>query len=205
MVCDTSSSQDASTHQIWDSYLKLYKRYAPDTIILKTRSEVKVKVTVTRKWYATLSHPKMHPQTKFGIPSSKNIGDMDRTQKRDGQTDSAITICLPKILWGHKNQQRTQKHENFPSMQRIYFITQIRPDGLPDLNPNCVILLWHTWKNYLKIFILKKISRWQKNIKNFPSCKEFTVSPRSGQMYCLIWIQTVWHSNGMPERIIWRY
>ena len=63
------------------------KRYAPDTIILKTRSEVKVKVTVTRKWYATLRHPKMYPYTKFGIPTSKNIGDMDRTRKRDGLTD----------------------------------------------------------------------------------------------------------------------
>ena len=56
-------------------------RYAPDTIILKTRSEVKVKVTVTQKWYATLRHPKMYPHTKFGIPISKNIGDMLRTQQ----------------------------------------------------------------------------------------------------------------------------
>ena len=56
-------------------------------IIIKTRSEVKVKVTVTRKWYATLRHPKMYPHTKFGIPNSKNIGDMDRTLKRDGRTD----------------------------------------------------------------------------------------------------------------------
>ena len=86
-------------------------RYAPDTIILKTRSEVKV--TVTRKWYATLRHPKMYPHTKFGIPNSMNIGDMDRTRKRDGRTDgqterrtdSAITICLPKFLWGHKNKK----------------------------------------------------------------------------------------------------
>ena len=153
MVCDTLPSKDVSTHQIWNSYLKeyrryapdsmqfletrsevkfnvtvtelwyltlrhpkmhqhtkfeiptSYKRYAPDTIILKTRSEVKV--TVTRKWYATQRHPKMHPHTKFGIPTSKNKGDMDRTQKRDGRTDrrtdSAITICLPKFLWGHKN------------------------------------------------------------------------------------------------------
>ena len=62
-------------------------RYAPDTIIIKTRSEVKVKVTVTRKWYATLRHPKMYPHTKFGIPTSKNKGDMDRTRKRDGRTD----------------------------------------------------------------------------------------------------------------------
>ena len=65
---------------------------------------------MTQKWYATHRHPKMHPHTKFGIPTSKNIGDMDRTRKRDGhtdgrtdgRTDSAITICLPKFLWGHK-------------------------------------------------------------------------------------------------------
>ena len=46
-----------------------------------------VKVTVTQKWYATLRHPKMYPYTKFGIPTSKNIGDMDLTQKREGRTD----------------------------------------------------------------------------------------------------------------------
>ena len=48
-------------------------------ITIKTKSEVKVKVTVTGKWYATLRHPKMHPHTKFGIPTSKNIGDMHWT------------------------------------------------------------------------------------------------------------------------------
>ena len=31
MVCDTPSPQDASTHQIWNSYLKEYRRYGPDT------------------------------------------------------------------------------------------------------------------------------------------------------------------------------
>ena len=45
MVSDTPPSQDAYTHQIWNSYLKEYKRYAPNTIILKTRSKVKVPVT----------------------------------------------------------------------------------------------------------------------------------------------------------------
>ena len=54
MVRDTPPSLDASTYQILNSYLKEYRRYAPDT-------------------------------------------------KRDGRTDSAITICLPKFLWGHKN------------------------------------------------------------------------------------------------------
>ena len=43
---------------------------------LKTRSEVKFKVTVTKLWYATLRHPKMHPHTKFEIPNSNNIRDM---------------------------------------------------------------------------------------------------------------------------------
>ena len=72
------ATKHAFTHQIWNFYLKEYKRCAPDTIILKTRSEVKV--TVTRKWYVTLRHPRMHLHTNFGIPTSKNIGDMHQTQ-----------------------------------------------------------------------------------------------------------------------------
>ena len=46
-----------------------------DTIILKTRSEIKFKVTVTQLWYATLRHPKMHPHIKSEIPTSNNIRD----------------------------------------------------------------------------------------------------------------------------------
>ena len=87
MVRDTPPSQDASTHHIWNSYLKEYRRYAPDTkrdgrtdIVITIKAKSEVKVTVTRKWYATLGHPKMHPHTKFGIPTSKNIGDMHRTR-----------------------------------------------------------------------------------------------------------------------------
>ena len=81
MVCVTLSSQDAYTHQIWNSYLKEYRRYAPDSMhFLETRSEVKFKVLVTKLWYATLRHPKMHPQFKFEIPTSNNIRDMLRTR-----------------------------------------------------------------------------------------------------------------------------
>ena len=147
MVYDTPSSQDTFTHQIWNSYLKEYRRYAPDSMqSLETRSEVKFKVTVTqlwyaslrhtkfenptsnniryaldtiilknrsevnvpvtRKWYATLRHPKMYPHTKFGIPTSKNIRDMDRTRKRDGHKNQVkvtvtqkwyVTPCHPKM------------------------------------------------------------------------------------------------------------
>ena len=37
-------------------------------------------VTVTPKLYATHCNPKMHPQTKFGIPTSNNVRDMLQTQ-----------------------------------------------------------------------------------------------------------------------------
>ena len=40
---------------------------------LETRSEVKI--TVTQLWYATLPQSKMHPHTKFEIPTSNNIRD----------------------------------------------------------------------------------------------------------------------------------
>ena len=76
-MCDTPSSQDAFRHQIWNSYLKEYRRNAPDTMqFLEIRSEVKFKVTVTQLWYTTLPHPKMHSHTKFEIPTSNNIRDM---------------------------------------------------------------------------------------------------------------------------------
>ena len=45
--------------------------------ILKSKSEVKV--TVTQGWYVTLHHPKMHPLTKFWIPTSNSIKDRLRT------------------------------------------------------------------------------------------------------------------------------
>ena len=80
-MCDTPSSQDAFRHQIWNSYLKEYRRYAPDTMqLLEIRSEVKFKVTVTQLWYATLPHSKMHSHTKFEIPTSNNIRDKLRTR-----------------------------------------------------------------------------------------------------------------------------
>ena len=77
IVWDTLSSQDVFTHQSWNSYLKEYRRYAPDSMqFLDTRSEIKFKITVTQLWYATLRQSKMHPHTIFEIPTSNNIRDM---------------------------------------------------------------------------------------------------------------------------------
>ena len=81
MICGTLLSQDAFTHQIWNSYIKEYKRNAQDSMqFLETRSEVKFKARVTQLRSATLHHPKMHPHTKFKIPTLNNIRDMLRTR-----------------------------------------------------------------------------------------------------------------------------
>ena len=46
---------------------------------LETRSDVKLKVTITQLWYATLCYSKMHPHNKLEIPTSNNIRDMLQT------------------------------------------------------------------------------------------------------------------------------
>ena len=67
-------------------------------------SEVKVIVTVIRKWYAKFCHPKIHPYTKFGILTSKNI-EYAQDMKRGGRTDSASYYVPPKVPLGHKNRK----------------------------------------------------------------------------------------------------
>ena len=105
MVCDTPQFQDAFTHKIWNSYLKEYRRYAPDSMqFLETRSEVKF--TVTQLRYGTLRHPKMHPHTEFEIPTSKNISDMLRTQLflKLGHSD-------PKMIYDTLSSQYAFTHQ----------------------------------------------------------------------------------------------
>ena len=63
-----------------------------------------VKVTVIRKCYATLRHPKMHLHTKFGIPTSKNIGDMHRTRSgTDGHTDGLTDGRTVRLLYASQS------------------------------------------------------------------------------------------------------
>ena len=95
MICDTPLSQDAYTHQVWDSYLKEYKRYAPDSMqFLETRSEVRFMVTVTQLWYETLCPPKMHPHIKFEIPTLNS------------KRNAADTIFIKKL--GQRSSSRSQ-------------------------------------------------------------------------------------------------
>ena len=83
MVCDTPPSQDVSTYQIWNPYLKESRRYGPDT---------------------------------------------KRDGRTDTRTDCAITICLPKFLWGHKKPKEKR------CLRFFIFLWQINLDAPPDEN-----------------------------------------------------------------------
>ena len=59
---------------------------------------------MTRKCYVTLRHPKMHPHTKFGIPTSKNIGDMHRTRSgTDTRTDTRTDGRTVRLLYASQS------------------------------------------------------------------------------------------------------
>ena len=120
MVCDILSSQDKSTHLIWNSYLKDYRSFAPDLMpILETRSEVKV--TVTGKWSVTIRHfkihshtklpYKMHLHTKFGIPTLKNVRDV--LQTRILKTRSTVNITATQIWYVTFRHSKMHFHTKF--------------------------------------------------------------------------------------------
>ena len=106
MSCDILPSQDASTHLIWNSYLKEYRSFAPDLMpILEPRSGVKG--IVTRKWNVTIRHfkmhshtklpSKMHLHTKFGTPTLKNVRDV--LQTRTLKTSSKVNVTVTRIWY----------------------------------------------------------------------------------------------------------
>ena len=135
MICDTPPSLDAFTHQIWNSYLKEYRRYAQDSMqFLETRSEVKFKVTVTQLWYMTFCQHKMHPHTKFEIPTSNNIRDMLRTRlfKKLGQRSRSRSVT--QIWYATLRHPKMHLHTKFgiPTSKNIGNMHRTRSgtDGL---------------------------------------------------------------------------
>ena len=52
---------------------------------------------MTWKFNSTLRHPKMHPQTKFGVPTSNNVRDMLPSQvfKKRSQDPKIVNNTLP--------------------------------------------------------------------------------------------------------------
>ena len=91
-------------------------------IILETRSEVKVnKVTETPKWYVTLCNPKMYLHTKFGIPTSNNVGyGLHRIIFEWGQGHSN-----PKMVHHTLSSQEASTHKFWDSVILRSIHTQI--------------------------------------------------------------------------------
>ena len=115
MVRATLSSQDASTHQILDSYLKQYKRYAPDRIIPKTMSEVKVPKIVCD----TTPSQDAHTHQIWDSYLKEYIGDMHQTQRRiDGRHPLYDYYMPPKVPLGAKKLQTnyTRKLKYLPGI-----------------------------------------------------------------------------------------
>ena len=94
-------------------------RYAPDTNILKTRSEVKV--TVTPKWYETLYHPKMHPHIKLGFLSS-NTRDMLRTHLFWKLGQVIVKVTVTRKWYATLRHPKMHPHTKFgiPTSKNIY-------------------------------------------------------------------------------------
>ena len=121
MVCDPPRSKNTFTYQIWNSFFGEYIRYAPDSLwILETRSDFKV--TVTQRWYATLRHPKRHPHTKLGIPTSNNIRDMLRTHfvlKTRSEVKVKITVTQKWYAALHHPKMYPQTKFGTPTLKKI--------------------------------------------------------------------------------------
>ena len=65
---------------------------------------------------------------------------------------------------------------------------------------NCLTPWWYSWKNFSKKLMLKKISRWQKRMKNYPACKVYieSVNKRKNiSHHCLLVYRYIDRNNKM--------
>ena len=74
---------------ILDSYFKKYEVCSGHDY---SRNEVVGQGHSDPKWKTTLRHPKMQPNTKLGIPTSQNIGDMHQTRCMFPETRSEVKL-----------------------------------------------------------------------------------------------------------------
>ena len=69
MVRNTLPSQDASTHQIWNSYLKEYRRYAPD---MKRDGRTEGHCDYYKNWVRGQGQDNSDPKMVRGTPPSQD-------------------------------------------------------------------------------------------------------------------------------------
>ena len=80
---------------------------------LETRSEVKVKITVTQLWYATLPDLKMHPHTKFEIPTSNNIRYAPDTIILKTRSEVKVKVTVTQKWYATLRHPKMHPHTKF--------------------------------------------------------------------------------------------
>ena len=70
---------------------------------------------MTQKWPVTPHHPKMHLQTKVGIPILKNIGDMHQTQCSFQETRSGVKfkVTVTQLWYATLRHLKMHPHTKF--------------------------------------------------------------------------------------------
>ena len=106
----------------------------------------KVKVTVTQGWYVTLLHPKMHPNTKFGISTSINIRDIILCYGHNYSKNNVRGQGHPKMVYDTLLSQDASTHQIWNSYLKEYW--RYAPDTKTDRPTN--------WYTRLEIKWLKK-------------------------------------------------
>ena len=103
---------------------------------LETRSEVKFKVTVTQLWCATLRHLKMHPYTKYEIPTSNNIRYAPDTIILKTRSEVKVNVTVTRKWYATLCHPKMHPHTKFgiPTSKNIGDMHRTRSgtDGLTD-------------------------------------------------------------------------
>ena len=116
---------------------------------LETRSEVKFKVTVTKLWYVT-HHPKLHPHTKFEIPTSNNMRYApDRIILK---TRSEVKIKVTVIRKWYATLHHPKMHQDASTHQiwNSYLKEDSDPKMVCNTPPSQDASTHHIWNSYLK-------------------------------------------------------
>ena len=87
---------------------------------------------MTQNLFATLHYPEMHSHTKFGIPISKNIRDMHRTQRGTNETTERLKtrseVKVSKILLDTLPSQDASTHQIWEPYLKEYRRYMYAPD-----------------------------------------------------------------------------
>ena len=120
---------------------------------------------MTKKWYVTPRHPKMHLHNKFGIPISKNIGDIpDSMQFLETRSEVKFKVTVTQLWYETLCHPKMHPHTKFeiPTSNNIRDMLRTQSKnwvrGLGHSDPKMVhhtppsqdVSTYQIWNSYLK-------------------------------------------------------